>query len=52
MAQIAISRLRAANVSILGVVLTEFDLRKADYGYSYSYGYSYGNEDASGKNAA
>ena len=52
MAQIAISRLRAANVSILGVVLTKFDLRKADYGYSYSYGYSYGNEDASGKNAA
>lgn len=45
MAQVAINRLRAANVTLLGAVLTKFDHRRADYGYSYNYGYSYG-EDA------
>lgn len=47
MAQVAINRLRAAHVTVLGAVLTKFDYRRADYGYSYNYGYSYGDEKRS-----
>ena len=42
MAQVAVNRLRSAKVTLLGAVLTKFDHRRADYGYSYSYGYTYG----------
>lgn len=49
MAQVAINRLRAANVTLLGAVLTKFDHRRADYGYSYNYGYSYGEDTKSEK---
>jgi len=47
MARVAIGRLRAANASILGVVLTKFDEKRAHYGYGYNYGasgYGYGNQ--------
>ncbi len=40
----ALARLRAANVHIVGGVLTKFQSRKASYGYEYGYGY--GREDA------
>lgn len=48
MAQVAINRLRAAHVNILGGVLTKFDHRRADYGYSYNYGYTYGEDKRTG----
>lgn len=38
----AINRLRAANVNILGIVLTKFEAKRAHYGYGYEYGYGYG----------
>lgn len=38
----ALARLRAANVHIIGSVLTKFEARKAHVGYGYEYGYSYG----------
>jgi capsular exopolysaccharide synthesis family protein len=44
MAQVAIERLRNSKANVLGAVLTKFDHRRADYGYSYNYGYSYGSE--------
>ena len=34
----AIDRLSDARANILGVVLTKFDVRRADYSYEYSYG--------------
>jgi len=34
----AVDRLSYANANILGVVLTKFDVRRADYSYEYSYG--------------
>lgn len=40
----ALSRLQAANVHVVGGVLTKFESRKASYGYEYGYGY--GREDA------
>jgi capsular exopolysaccharide synthesis family protein len=49
MAQVAINRLKAAHVTVLGAVLTKFDHRQADYGYSYNYGYSYGDEKRFGR---
>jgi len=39
----AISRLRDANVNLLGIVLTKFEAKKAHYGYGYEYGYNYGH---------
>ena len=39
MARVAIGRLRAANAVILGVVLTKFDQKRAQYGYGYDYSY-------------
>ena len=40
--RVAIERLRAANVHMLGAVLTKFNMKLAHYGYGYSYGYGYG----------
>lgn len=40
-AKIALRRLRAAQVNLLGVVLTKFDARQVGYGYNYGYGYAY-----------
>lgn len=38
----ALERLAGANAWVIGVILTKFEARKADYGYGYEYGYSYG----------
>ena len=38
-AEVAIGRLQASTVRILGGLLTLFDKRRADYGYGYDYGY-------------
>jgi capsular exopolysaccharide synthesis family protein len=45
-ARVAVARLRAAQVNILGAVLTKFDAAHARYGYDYdyAYGYSYGHD--------
>ena len=45
-ANVALGRLRSADVPILGVVLTKFNPRRGhfNYGYDYSYGYSYGHD--------
>ncbi|MBO9518983.1 MAG: polysaccharide biosynthesis tyrosine autokinase [Porphyrobacter sp.] len=45
MAQVALSRLHSPSVRMLGGLLTMFDSKRADYGYSYEYGYSYGERD-------
>lgn len=37
----ALGRLTAANVRIIGSVLTKFDAKKAHYGYGYGYEYGY-----------
>lgn len=42
MARVSLSRLKAANVHVMGVVLTKFDARTAHYGHGYEYGYGYG----------
>jgi succinoglycan biosynthesis transport protein ExoP len=45
-ASVAINRLRAANATLVGVVLTKFDEKRAHYGYGYNYGnsgYGYGD---------
>lgn len=41
-ARVAVSRLLAARVRVIGAVLTKFDLKRAHYGYGYDYGYGYG----------
>ncbi|RYY25571.1 MAG: polysaccharide biosynthesis tyrosine autokinase [Sphingomonadales bacterium] len=41
-ARVAVSRLLAANVQVIGAVLTKFDVKRAHYGYGYDYGYGYG----------
>ncbi len=37
----SLARLRAAGATLLGVVLTKFDEKRAYYGYGYEYGYGY-----------
>lgn len=49
MAQVALNRLHNANVPVLGAVLTKFDHRQADYGYSFNYAYTYGADAPSKK---
>lgn len=44
-ARVAMARLRAANVRLLGVVVSKFDSKRAHYGYGYDYGYEYGYGD-------
>ncbi len=39
--QAAMARLRAANTNLLGVVLTKFSAKHAQYNYNYAYDYSY-----------
>lgn len=39
---VAIERMRAASVNVVGAVLTKFNVKRAHYGYGYSYGYGYG----------
>jgi capsular exopolysaccharide synthesis family protein len=46
MAQVAIERLRSANVTVLGAVLSKFESKHAHYGYGYDYGYGYGSAKA------
>lgn len=51
-ARSAISRLKAANVRMLGAVVTKFDTKRAHYSYGYDYGYGYGyGDDADAKSA-
>lgn len=45
MARVALGRLLSANVNILGIVLTKFNVARAHYGYGYEYGYGYGYGD-------
>ena len=40
-ARVAVRRLRAAQINILGAVLTKFNAAQARYGYDYDYAYSY-----------
>ena len=40
--RVALDRLRTAHASVIGVVLTKFDVRRATLGYGYDYGYGYG----------
>ncbi|MEP6867550.1 MAG: CpsD/CapB family tyrosine-protein kinase, partial [Novosphingobium sp.] len=47
--QAAMSRLKASNSRILGVVLNKFESRKTGYGYGYGYAYSYSYGGARGK---
>jgi len=42
----ALERLRSASAPLLGVILTKFDTKHADYGYGYSYQYKYGSRQA------
>lgn len=44
----ALGRLIAANVRIIGSVLTKFESTHYGYGYGYEYGYSYGRKTGSG----
>lgn len=37
----SLARLRGAGATLLGVVLTKFDEKRAYYGYGYEYGYGY-----------
>lgn len=47
MIRAALNRLAAANVNLLGVVLTKFEAKRAGYGYGYDYGYGYGRQEES-----
>jgi succinoglycan biosynthesis transport protein ExoP len=42
MVRMALSRLRAAQVNLLGVMLTKLDSKRSHIGYGYDYGYGYG----------
>jgi capsular exopolysaccharide synthesis family protein len=46
----ALSRLQLSRTSVVGIVLTKYDAKRAGYGYGYGYGYSYsyGNKHAYG----
>lgn len=41
-ARVALSRLRASQAHLLGVIATKFNTKRAHYGYGYDYGYGYG----------
>ena len=43
--RIALQRLANANANLVGVVLTKFDAKHAQYGYGYDYGYGYGRSN-------
>ena len=45
----AIERLRDAHARIVGVLLTKFESKRANLGYSYDYGYEYGLPERAGK---
>jgi succinoglycan biosynthesis transport protein ExoP len=36
-----LKRLQQARANVLGMVLSKYDLTRANYGYGYGYGYSY-----------
>ena len=42
MVRMALSRLKAAQVNLLGVMLTKLDSKRSHIGYGYDYGYGYG----------
>jgi len=43
MVKIALGRLTAAHAQTLGIVVTKFEAKKAQYSQNYDYGYSYGD---------
>ena len=45
--RVAMGRLRGSGAKVLGVLLTKFQSRKANYGYGYDYGYGYGRSEDS-----
>jgi succinoglycan biosynthesis transport protein ExoP len=45
MVKVAISRLKDARATVLGVLLTKFESERNPYGYGYDYGYGYGRGD-------
>lgn len=47
-ARTAISRLRSADTTIFGAIVTKFDSKRAfsGYGYDYGYGYGYGQSES------
>jgi capsular exopolysaccharide synthesis family protein len=44
-ARVAVARMQAAKAVVMGVILTKFDAKRANYGYGYDYGYGYGYGD-------
>ena len=46
-----VKRLHHSRASILGTVLTKFDLKKSGDSYGYGYGYSYGGDSDDGQRA-
>lgn len=44
--QSALERLRSANAPLIGLIMTKFDEKNAEYGYGYTYRYSYGDRVA------
>lgn len=45
LARVAVERLFSPATNLLGIVLTKFNARKANYGYGYDYGYGYSYGD-------
>lgn len=42
MVRVALERLEAANVTVIGAVMTKYNPSNGHYGYGYGYGYEYG----------
>jgi polysaccharide biosynthesis transport protein len=51
MARVAINRLKDAQATVLGVLLTKFESKRAQNGYGYDYGYGYGQREDRAKPA-
>jgi len=43
MVRMALGRLRAAQVNLIGIMLTKLDPKRAQISYGYEYGYGYGH---------
>jgi succinoglycan biosynthesis transport protein ExoP len=50
-ARTAISRLRSADTTLFGAIVTKFDSKRAFSGYGYDYGYGYGYGEDSSKSS-
>ncbi|WP_162184764.1 GumC family protein [Sphingomonas hengshuiensis] len=53
-ARTAIARLRSADTTIFGAIVTKFDSKRSfsGYGYDYGYGYGYGEGEGEGEGSA